>query len=168
MMRMRISWLTVFIFILSLVGGQADVFAAFIYWTAPDAGAIRRARLDGSGVEDVVTGLDRPVGIAFDPQNGKLYWTDSVIDTIKRANLDGTAVEDVITLGGFALALDIVDETLYVGAQHSLDKVSALDERGRGDPGAAPGPTGHVGRIEQRLPQTSGDAGEVGNRGYLV
>ncbi len=40
-----------------------------IYWVDPGAGKIQRANLDGSAVEDLVTGLDRPEGIALTVEN---------------------------------------------------------------------------------------------------
>jgi len=74
---------------------------------------IRRANLDGSGVEDLVTtGLFEPNRIALDVAGGKMYWTDNGTDKIQRANLDGSEVEDLVTTGPpipstpFALALD--------------------------------------------------------------
>ena len=48
---------------------------------------IQRANLDGSQVEDLITGLISPVGIALDVGRGKMYWTDSYTDKIQRANI---------------------------------------------------------------------------------
>ncbi len=60
---------------------------------------IRRADLNGSNVEDLVTfaGLD-PFEIALDVAAGKMYWTqkdDIAAAKIQRANLDGSNIEDV-------------------------------------------------------------------------
>ena len=33
--------------------------------------------LDGSNIEDILTGLRTPTGIAVDPEEGKVYWADS-------------------------------------------------------------------------------------------
>ena len=60
-----------------------------------DGGAIRRANLDGSGVETIVTNLNT-IGIAVDPDEGKLYWTETESGKIQRANLDGSSVEDLV------------------------------------------------------------------------
>ncbi len=70
-----------------------------IYWTDQDTGKIQRANLDGSNVEDLITGLVVPDGIALDGGRGKMYWTQWGMDTgkIQRANLDGSNVEDLIT-----------------------------------------------------------------------
>ena len=66
-------------------------------WT--DAGIarkIQRANLDGSGTEDVVTGLNVPRGIAVDPAGGKIYWVDQNTDKIQRSDLDGSNLEDLV------------------------------------------------------------------------
>ena len=69
---------------------------------------IRRANLDGSGVETIVTNLNT-IGIAVDPDEGKLYWTETESGKIQRANLDGSSVEDLVgglTPWGLALLLE--------------------------------------------------------------
>ena len=72
---------------------------AKIYWTDQGTRRIRRAELDGTEVEDLVTGLGNPVGLAMDVGEGKIYWTDASEDKIQRANLDGSEVEDLVTEG---------------------------------------------------------------------
>ena len=74
-----------------------------MYWTDARARKIQRANLDGSNVEDLVTGLGEPRGIALDSALGKMYWTDNFTDRIQSANLDGSNVQDVVT--GLALAI---------------------------------------------------------------
>ena len=37
-------------------------------------GKIQRATLDGSNIEDLVTGLDYPASIALDIAGGHMYW----------------------------------------------------------------------------------------------
>ncbi len=61
-----------------------------IYWSAADK--IRRANLDGSAVEDVISVDDHIGDIALDMQNQKIYWIGPWF-SIKRANLDGTEIE---------------------------------------------------------------------------
>jgi DNA-binding beta-propeller fold protein YncE len=70
-----------------------------MYWADKGTDKIQRANLDGSGVEDIITGLTYPAGIALDIPGGKIYWTDFYNDKIQRANLDGSNVEDLITTG---------------------------------------------------------------------
>ncbi len=67
-------------------GGVAlDVANGKIYWTDADnfqighgglSGQIRRANLDGSDSETIVSNLVHPAGIAVDRVHGKIYWTE--------------------------------------------------------------------------------------------
>jgi hypothetical protein len=68
-----------------------------MYWTDAGTGKIQRAKLDATGVQDLVTtGLTHPGEIALDVAGGMMYWTDAGSSKIQRANLDGTSVEDLI------------------------------------------------------------------------
>ncbi len=82
-----------------------------IYWTS--AGRIQRANLDGSNIEDLVTGLGSPRGPALDVAGGKMYWTSA--GRIQRANLDGSNIEDLVTGLDWAgdLALDVAGGKMY-------------------------------------------------------
>ena len=83
--------------------GGTSTGATKIYWANMEPNKIQRANLDGSQVEDLVTGLNSPDGIALDVSGGKIYWTernkyeDGNKDKIQRANLDGSQVEDLVT-----------------------------------------------------------------------
>jgi len=78
---------------------QADA-PTKMYWTEQQASVIKRANVDGTSIETLVTSLGLPAGIALDG-SGKMYWAEFGGNVIKRANLDGTSVETVITgLGG--------------------------------------------------------------------
>jgi hypothetical protein len=77
-----------------------------MYWTDPEARKIQRANLEippgetpatRTDIENLVTGLDTPTGIAIDGLRSKIYWTDPNLGKIQRANLDGSEVEDLIT-----------------------------------------------------------------------
>ena len=78
-------------------GGSPE--ATKMYWA--DGGRseqkIQRANLDGSQVEDLVTGLGGIDGLALDASGGKIYWTERSDKKIRRANLDGSQVEDLVT-----------------------------------------------------------------------
>ena len=67
-----------------------------MYWINTESNKIQRANLDGSGVEDLVEGLDFPFDLALDVAAGKMYWTDFHTNKIQRANLDGSGVEDLV------------------------------------------------------------------------
>lgn len=86
-----------------------------IYWTEAGVGTIRGANLDGSNVEDVVTGLSVPSGIALDLGAGKMYWADWDAGKIQRADLDGSNVEDLVSglSAPYGIALDLSNGKMY-------------------------------------------------------
>ncbi|MCY3737188.1 MAG: T9SS type A sorting domain-containing protein [Gemmatimonadaceae bacterium] len=96
-----------------------------IYWADWTTDRIQRSNRDGSNVEDVVTGLVTPSGVAVDGSGGKLYWTDAGTDRIQRSNLDGSRIEDLVTTGLEAprgLVIDHVAGKLY-WADSGTDKI---------------------------------------------
>ena len=66
-----------------------------IYWT--ELGKIRRANLDGSAIEDILTEIPPVPGIALDLRNRKIYWSENFTAKIRRANLDGSNIENIVT-----------------------------------------------------------------------
>lgn len=81
-----------------------DPAARKLYYSglAGGVGVLRRANLDGTGIEDVIPNLPMahpPSDLALDVPAGKIYFTTEALGVgkIQRANLDGTNVEDVIT-----------------------------------------------------------------------
>ena len=100
-------------------GIALDVEGGKIYWTlfaGTPRSKIQRANLNGSNVEDVVTGLPEPTAIALDTAGKKMYWTDTYGSKIQRANLDGSYVEDIV-IGGLnsphGIALDVAAAKMY-------------------------------------------------------
>ncbi len=94
-----------------LVGGK-------MYWRvwSGSVGFIQRANLDGSAVENVISGVTGGSGFALDAVAGKLYWFNNSVKKIQRANLDGTAMEDVLAQAGMTvggIALDTVNNKIY-------------------------------------------------------
>ncbi len=89
----------------------------YVYWTDFLSGKVQRAHLDGSNVQDIITGLSRPVGISLDVSNGKMYWNDwNGNNSIRRANLDGSNIEILVTGDDSikeALALDLSSRKMY-------------------------------------------------------
>lgn len=88
-----------------LVGIAVDEAAGKVYWTHGgfNDGRIRRANLDGSQQQMLVSSLKIPRGLAIDPTAGKIYWCDAppqgtARGLILRANFDGTNVETVFSL----------------------------------------------------------------------
>jgi hypothetical protein len=107
-------------------GVAVDVDAGKIYWSTSISmfrGQIRRANLDGSGQEIVVSTSDpefKPSAIAIDTAGGKIYWTDYVIDVVQRANLaDGSDIELLWGAGSNrnprGIALDLSEGKVYWG-----------------------------------------------------
>jgi hypothetical protein len=77
-----------------------DAGGGQIYWGASvaDGGVnthadkIQRANLDGSGVTDLVTGLDLPGGIALDLDAEHIYFTSAVVPLPASLWLFGTGL----------------------------------------------------------------------------
>ncbi|MHC4176255.1 MAG: Ig-like domain-containing protein, partial [Planctomycetota bacterium] len=80
--------------------------------------------IPGSGVQDVVTGLENPSLIALDTVNGKVYWHEWVQagsskwqSVIRRANLDGSGDEIIVEVevenSVRALAVDVSGGKVY-------------------------------------------------------
>lgn len=74
-----------------------------IYWTRCKSNSIQRSNLDGTDVENVITGQNNipdifeAINLAIDHLEGKIYWTEANTGKIMRANLDGTEVEDLLS-----------------------------------------------------------------------
>lgn len=74
---------------------DVDPGSGHVYWTDVNVPVIRRARLDGTLQEDLVTtGLEFPSAIAVAPGVGggvgAMFWGDQLSYTLSRANLDGS------------------------------------------------------------------------------
>ena len=82
-------------------GLALDEPAGKIYWDhGSTPGRIRRANLDGSNQELLVSGLKISRGVSLDLVDGRMYWAASPAEgnaggLIQRANLDGSNVETV-------------------------------------------------------------------------
>jgi hypothetical protein len=102
-----------------VLGLQIDPANKKIYWTDGEhrEGRIRRANLDGSNVETLLSRLTNPRGLAIDVKGGKMYWSDTQDEVMYRANLDGSQNEKIIDLGRQLgrPTLDLVNQKLYFG-----------------------------------------------------
>jgi hypothetical protein len=97
-------------------GLAIDYVAKKIYWANQGEGFIKRANLDGTSQESVLTGLTNPWDIELDLVNSKIYWTeDQAAGNIKRANMaDGSSVESVITnIQSLGVAVDPLRGKIY-------------------------------------------------------
>ena len=119
------------VFLLMYLTLPLNATAQKMYWLDEESDKIQRASVDGSNIEDLVTGLGTPEAIALDVAGGKMYWTDKGTDKIQRANLDGSNVEDLIT--GLTIpegiALDVARGKMYwVG--EDMDKIQRANLNG--------------------------------------
>lgn len=119
-----------------------------LYWTNRGSGSgasigpgkIQRSNLDGSNVEDLITGISGglPTGIALDVSGGKLYWSDD-FGGIHRADLDGSTQEtlpidslnssDIIT----DIALDLSNRKIYWSHMGAMSAIGRANLDGTGD-----------------------------------
>jgi len=79
-----------------------DIAGGKMYWADADMGKIQRANLDGTDIEDLVTGLPFLADVELDLTAGKVYWSqidfgNPARNAIRRANFDGSDLEDVRT-----------------------------------------------------------------------
>ncbi|MGA1870349.1 MAG: DUF2341 domain-containing protein [bacterium] len=114
---------------LTLTGVQRQNTNEVVYWTDAGTGGVYGKGLDGTSIEEIVTGLGTPTGIAFDRSAGKLYWTDTGAGKIQRSNLDGSTVEDLVTSGlsdPAYLAIDSEAGKIY-WADWGTDKIQRSD-----------------------------------------
>ena len=95
-----------------------DPVAEKLYWTdTPSGPAVRRANLDGSDAEVVVSraklpSLGRAIGVCLDPLGGRIYFTDGGqfgADRVLRTDMEGAGLEVLVGSGlsgarGLALA----------------------------------------------------------------
>ena len=77
---------------------------------------IQRANPDGSGVSDLVTGLNRPMGLAV--AGGQLYVNDWNTFKTQRVNFDGSGLTTLFTgprCGKNGIAVDVVSSRVFIG-----------------------------------------------------
>jgi len=95
-------------------GLAIDPVGRKVYWSSTRCsatncdGKIRRANLDGSGPEDLVTGFQYPIGMALDLEGGKMFWIrQENPQGIWRANLDGSQAGSILALGDSSWAFSV-------------------------------------------------------------
>ncbi|MDE0005136.1 MAG: SUMF1/EgtB/PvdO family nonheme iron enzyme [Rhodospirillaceae bacterium] len=128
-----------------------DTAGSMMYWVDHAAGRIQRARLDGSGLQDLVArGLRLPEGIALDLAGGRMYWTDRDTGKVLRSNLDGIGIRELVTSlnGPHSIAFHAAERMLY-WTELGTDRIRHANADGRGievvvDGVRRGGPTGLV------------------------
>lgn len=103
------------------LGIALDVAGGRMYWVDTNgplehfSGIIRRANLNGSDVEELVTEAGNLRDIALHVLADRMYWTD-VFGSVLRANMDGTNIEELVTTGQDGprgIALDLAAAKMY-------------------------------------------------------
>lgn len=114
-------------------GLALDVSGGKMYWTDIQSGKIQRANLDGSVVEDLVTGLSEPFAIALNLRDDRMIWTDRFTGKIQSADLDGANQVDLATGLGepTAVALDLIAGKMY-WAEKAPPRIRRADLTGAG------------------------------------
>ena len=93
---------------------KLDLVNNKIYWVDTILDKIRRANLNGSGVEDVATVANLAAGLALDVANNRMYYCTNT--HIVRANLDGSGSQNIITFAGVGpsgINIDYVSGKIY-------------------------------------------------------
>jgi hypothetical protein len=88
--------------------------AAHLYWSSQDDGYIRKANLDGSDVQVIVTDSNVANGMAV--SSSRVYWTGGdewCGGTIRSANLDGSGEATIVTGQNCAWGLAVDASHLY-------------------------------------------------------
>ena len=78
-------------------GLGVDVIGGKMYWADAATGKIQRANLDGSDMQDLITGRPFMADLELDLTAGKIYWTEPNHGTLWCADLNGDNVKDVRT-----------------------------------------------------------------------
>jgi len=117
---------------LLLLALAGEAWGGLVYWA--QSNSIRRVNADGSGVEDIVTGLSGAIGIEIDDASGHLYWTESSdgVDRVRRSNLDGSSSTTLVqkNLFGFNdVAVDSTNGKIYWSEGNSISRAN-LDGTG--------------------------------------
>ena len=93
-----------------------DLTNNHIYWVETGSEKIRRAKLDGTGVEDLITPADTDAifyDIALDVPNNHMYLVAWYRKKLARANLDGSEIQTLRTdvTRGVAISLEFSSTT---------------------------------------------------------
>ncbi|KAH9496257.1 Low-density lipoprotein receptor- protein 6 [Bulinus truncatus] len=93
------------------------ISTGLVYWTDDEVGNIKRAYMNGSGEEAIVsTEMGNPDGLAVDWIAKNLYWTDTGTDRIEVSRLNGSSRKVLISDGldqPRTICLDPADGYMY-------------------------------------------------------
>jgi DNA-binding beta-propeller fold protein YncE len=107
-----------------LRGLDVDPAGGKIYWADVNNFVIRRANLDGTGQEDLITGgLEFPMNVSVDPAANKLYWGDISAGYIGMSDLDGSNPRVLLPVAfHWGLAIDKLHGKLYWSTSDTIFK----------------------------------------------
>ena len=113
-----------------IVGSAIDFKNGKIYWSGGSSNDwIRRADLDGSNVETIITGLNAPQDIAVDEDNDRIYFTEALTTpSVKRANVDGSGLETIVSGLNRPRGIIVVNANLVPAEQPFVCDGSYLDQ----------------------------------------
>ncbi len=92
---------------IAVLPGPLEGSAVRVYWADQYFNRIQRSNVDGSNVENLVTGLQNPRSVAVDSVNGKIYWNEEIPESISRTNLDGSNLEVIVADAGPVRPIDL-------------------------------------------------------------
>jgi DNA-binding beta-propeller fold protein YncE len=121
-MRIRLLITMAAVVCAAAVAAPAASAASSVYWTNLTSDTISFLNLDGTGMSTNITpsphGASGPVGVAIDPETGKIYWASYYENSIDVANLDGsdsgeldTGLANVVHPEG--LSIDLANGNIY-------------------------------------------------------
>ena len=108
----------------SPIGIVVDGASQKLYWFDFATDSIRSSNLDGTGVQNVVTGAIDPMALAIDFDDQRLFWTEPSVSgqgRVRTANLDGSGVQTVVSAGLLqttGVAVDSIHNLLYMTDDH--------------------------------------------------
>ena len=114
-------------------GLSLDMDGSKIYWT-DSVGRLRRANLDGSNIETIITGRSgNQSNLILDVNRGKMYWGNEKKDIIYiwRANLDGSNIETHITGLDASTWTGATIYSIALGPYHELANPEEIRTRSR-------------------------------------
>ena len=96
-----------------------DIDGGWMYWLQGHPASVWRARLDGSGEEEIVS---TPMGISsfdLDVDSNRIYWWDWPNYSIWRANLDGSESQEIVSNSVSSPYVDLAASQIYWAVEFS-------------------------------------------------
>jgi hypothetical protein len=113
-------------------GGSGSPSGAKRYWADAAANSIRRSNLDGSGIEDVVTGTKVPYGLSYDAMAGALLWTSSGDEVVQKLDSGGKGFTPLQTDFEEPFGITVTEEGRKIGyavLEGQVVKIIQYDDR---------------------------------------